>query len=308
MACSAPNGYVSNFGDCNDNDPSIHPGAVEIVNGGDDDCDGQIDEDLSQNLPPLADAGAEQQVLEGKTIYLDGSGSTDPDDEIAAWKWTQITGPQVTLLSDTSSQTTCVAPPVGTGGTVLVFSLIVTDHNGLDSSDEVVVTIIDNGIIGFPADVLTVSSSAGEPLGLKVEQGGSCVELSAIEPSTIPDSIDGPDTFENGPTEMRIKTFDIGEAVTITCYSNKAAAQRYTVFQYVPGTGWVDISEAVTFNSDRTRFTLTLVDGGIGDNDGRADGMISTLFGLGISQDQYAPADEEVGKGGGGGCFISIIN
>jgi hypothetical protein len=38
-------GYDSSV-DCDDNDPAVHPGALETCNGIDDDCDGQIDEDL----------------------------------------------------------------------------------------------------------------------------------------------------------------------------------------------------------------------------------------------------------------------
>lgn len=44
MACSAPSGYVSTTGDCNDNNGSIYPGAPELCNGVNDDCDASLDE------------------------------------------------------------------------------------------------------------------------------------------------------------------------------------------------------------------------------------------------------------------------
>lgn len=47
--CSKPPGFVDNSQDCNDSDESIHPGAAEICNGKDDNCNGRIDE----RCPPI---------------------------------------------------------------------------------------------------------------------------------------------------------------------------------------------------------------------------------------------------------------
>ncbi|MBT3218347.1 MAG: hypothetical protein HN348_04595, partial [Proteobacteria bacterium] len=46
-ACLQPPGYVSNSQDCDDFDFLVHPGAQEVCNGSDDDCDGAIDEGLA---------------------------------------------------------------------------------------------------------------------------------------------------------------------------------------------------------------------------------------------------------------------
>ncbi len=67
QACSAPAGYVSVGGDCDDSQPGINPGATEDCNGLDDDCDGSIDNSLT---PPLNSMQA--GVCSGSVQICDG--------------------------------------------------------------------------------------------------------------------------------------------------------------------------------------------------------------------------------------------
>lgn len=55
-ACTVPAGYVSNNTDCDDSQSTVYPGATEICDGLDNDCDLSIDEDLVTAIISPADS------------------------------------------------------------------------------------------------------------------------------------------------------------------------------------------------------------------------------------------------------------
>ncbi len=108
-----------------------------------DTCTLIVNDVPEQNLRPNADAGYEQTVEEKDTVFLDGSGSTDPDGSIASYIWEQTAGPAATLSNTTFIKPVFTAPDVSSDGTSLSFSLTVTDNKGLENTDTCIVIVND---------------------------------------------------------------------------------------------------------------------------------------------------------------------
>ena len=105
------------------------------------------------NAPPVADAGPDHTIKPGRTVTLDGTGSTD-DDHIASYSWNRTGGTctVTTVFGGVSSLTGTNALPSFTAETLASgvascthdFILFVTDNDGVldGTGDRVTVTII----------------------------------------------------------------------------------------------------------------------------------------------------------------------
>lgn len=121
---------------------------------------------VDTNLPPIADAGADLvgegalacTTPSGVAVTLDGSGSSDPNNDTLTYQW----------LENETEIATGVRPDVTLELGSHTITLIVEDPDGLTDQDDVVIEVIDNvaPALTVAADPLTVEaqSAAGIPV------------------------------------------------------------------------------------------------------------------------------------------------
>ena len=110
------------------------------------------------NVPsaPVANAGGSQMANEAANVVLDGSASSDPDDDPITYTWTQTGGPAVLLVDANTPNPSFVAPFVSSTGASLSFQLEVSDPYGGSDTDEVTVSVLN---INDPPDCSQAAAS-----------------------------------------------------------------------------------------------------------------------------------------------------
>ena len=99
----------------------------------------QVRINSSTNHPPMANAGADQVItVPARSITLDGSGSTDPENNIISYFWRQISGPaSFVIINFQAVQTEVNSLLQG----IYQFELNVTDSGGLSAKDTITIFV-----------------------------------------------------------------------------------------------------------------------------------------------------------------------
>ncbi len=194
------------------------------------------------------------------------------------------------------------------------------DLNGTPEAQEVdpLVDVNANGIFDVDEDnMLSVNSVEGQAVvGVKVHsENVALVSLKSLSTDKIADKSV---TTAFGLVGFKLYLQEGVDTASATIHFSTQVPEDASLYKYTHDTGWYRYDNAV-FAPDRKSVTLTLVDGGDGDEDGVENGVI--IDPSGIAYAAAEPVEETTPStdaalstgttstavdGGGSGCFITV--
>lgn len=182
------------------------------------------------------------------------------------------------------------------------------NNNGIADADEVDDSV-DFNLDGIPDNdqpqiIKCVQASDGS-VSIGIEKASSTAEeiesLEVIDPDTISDTVNRPSDLIFGLFAYRLRVANPGDIATIRIYFSGDIFSSDVFYKYDTINGWYDYSEHTTFNDDGQSITLEVKDGGFGDSDGLANGIIVDPGGIAsVGDSSYTSLGSNTV-----GCFIA---
>jgi len=209
------------------------------------------------NDAPTAVAGDNRTVAQEATVTLDGSASSDPENETLTYAWIQTgTGtPMVTLTNPDMAMATFTAPQVTTA-TMLTFRLTVTDARGLTAMEDVTITVAPRAVtVTQPSGGVSVAEAGGREtytIVLSAMPSGNVTVTPAIGPTGVA-------TFSPPSLAFTTTNWNVPQTVTVTGINddidNADDERRAAITHTASGGGYDGVTVdpvAVTVTDDDT--------------------------------------------------------
>jgi hypothetical protein len=189
------------------------------------------------------------------------------------------------------------------------------DGNGVPDIQQVTEVNLDlnnDGYFDVSSSTYKMGTNGRTAFSLEASDNVTAVDrIKFIDPSDISDTSGKPDNLDFGLIQFKIRVDNIGDTAEVKIYFSEPVGTNWYKYDLI--NGWTEYSKDypgnVELDSDGKSVRLRLVDGGPGDSDGVANGVIVDPSGPGaiadISSDDTGTSLSSSSGGGGGGCFIA---
>jgi len=259
---------------------------------------------VADDTPPGPGVGEPAEFQEGETVRLNVSPSPDFG-AVTGYRWTQVSGTTVPL-SDPNARRPTFVPPPETVGQTLAFEVVLTNAQGRTQNAIQSIRVLDNGISGFPDDAITFRPTTAHTMGIRMSGTAALVALEPVDVGNT-DSAGRPAGIPFGLVAYTFRTPNPGDSAQATLFLQTVTPASFRWFVYDAAAGWRTFGDNASLGEDGTRVTLTVTDGGPGDEDGVANGLIRHTGGLGSNTPTGPGSDGEGGGAGDSGCFIQSL-
>jgi hypothetical protein len=193
------------------------------------------------------------------------------------------------------------------------FDINDTDYDGIPDSQEVMMDtdlngdgIIDNTQPDIIRCIQLVSDSTIIAISIDSDSVVAIEAVNAIDPSTLLEEIKAPKKIMLDLFSCRLRVNELGATVMMKIYFSKNISMAKYFYKYDTIHGWEDYTKYVNFDYKNQLIIVELQDGGHGDTDGVANGIIVDP-GI-LVEEKNASASSSDNGNKGIGCFIGIID
>jgi chitinase len=193
-------------------------------------------------------------------------------------------------------------------GFTTAYLVVDLNGNGIPDVDEVDDTV-DFNLDGVPdieqPQIIKCVRDYDGSASIGIEKvSGSAAEIESLEiidPDSISDNTNRPADLIFGLFAYRLRVQNPGDTAKVRVYFSGEIFPSDVFYKYDTINGWYNYSEHTTFNDDGQSVTLEVKDGGYGDSDGIANGVIVDPGGIASGESTFST---NVGSNIMG-CFIA---